>query len=56
MRTATALLLVALCATSALAQNRAPAVIADTRAALNAGDFAKAEGIVEADQIGRAHV
>ena len=50
MRTATALLLVALCATSALAQNRAPAVIADTRAALNAGDFAKAEGIVEADR------
>lgn len=50
MRLISALLLVASVATPALAQDAPAAVIADTRAAIAAGDFAKAEGVVAADR------
>jgi hypothetical protein len=51
MRSATAaLLLLALVATPAHAQNKPPAVIADTRAAIATGDFTRAESVVQADR------
>jgi thiol-disulfide isomerase/thioredoxin len=50
MRPLMTLLFLGLVAVPALAQNKPPAVIADTRAAIAAGDFAKAEGVVQADR------
>jgi thiol-disulfide isomerase/thioredoxin len=50
MRPLMTLLFLGLVAGPALAQNKPPAVIADTRAAIAAGDFAKAEGVVQADR------
>lgn len=47
----TLLLLLGLIAPPALAQNPPPAVIAETRAAIAAGDFAKAEGVVAIDRM-----
>lgn len=53
MRFTATLLLLSLTASPALAQNTPPAVIAETRAAIAAGDFAKAEGVVAADRKAR---
>ena len=50
MRHAALALLLALVAAPLAAQNKPPAVIADTRAAIAAADFAKAEGVVAADR------
>ena len=53
MRFTSTVLLLSLLASPALAQNTPPAVIAETRAAIATGEFAKAEGVVAADRKAR---
>ncbi|MGD9902776.1 MAG: TlpA family protein disulfide reductase [Vicinamibacterales bacterium] len=53
MRFISTLLLLGLIASPAVAQRTPPAVIAETRAAIAAGDFVKAEGAVAADRKAR---